>query len=125
MIILLLFSVCAGIQNRKDCSECPDICERAKKDAVNELKDQQNGWFFLGAVLLPAGMALAAVIPPEVPAENIEDLTADQIDAYSDCYQTQSETEQLISSTKGAGFTLMTAVVLFAGFFLWSMFQFR
>ena len=118
VIFTLVFSVvlagCAGPEISTNCRECKIGCINAEDDAKYDYKNETTGWSFAGGILMPLGIALAALFPVKNPApEKIAGKTPDYVEAYAKCYSDTYRLNRVMTASAWCGVTVGCNIAMF------------
>jgi hypothetical protein len=122
-VLSLVFNGCAGIEV-KDCKDCSPVCKLAKQDVDSKSKAEgiNWGWFIMGAVLLPVGLAVAAIVPIDPPHAAFIGKSPEYVMEYTKCYHESYSLVNFNSAWAGCFTTVMAGLIVGSGvilYFIW------
>ena len=126
VVILCLYSLiisgCAGL-DVKECKDCSPVCRQAKQDvnSSSEAEGMNWGWFAAGAVLLPVGLAIAAIVPVDPPPAFFAGKSREYILEYTKCYRESYSRTNFNSAWAGCTFTGVVGFAAGLGFTLYGI----
>ena len=115
LIVISMLTGCAGSQVKPGCTECAKGYVDGKYDADMNFQNENAGWAVAGGVLLPLGIALAALFPVNGPSpEKITGKSPDYVEAYSKFYSSQ----YTVNRVKTASIWCAVTSIVYVGIFV-------